>query len=224
MFPAARQVPLWNQFIDDEVAPPITLHINQESRYETLRHYQIVWPHEYPGFNSMSPVLDCPLIIDTDKDTIVLKSRTDSDIMQYTFVPTPNQTAQRIAHRLPRTPLEIANLEGPRLWTDYLDSALKGGLKSIKYVRVMQSGFTHLQHYIGGDAGRGLQRFKGLKEVILVYLNSTYFHRNADREKFLAVAKYRDYKDNITGFEMPDIKIEFMDAGSEVRTAKNFGI
>lgn len=73
MFPEGRRVPLWMQSIIGQVAPPVTLHINVESRLETLRYYQVLWPSNSPGFKTGYSIIDRPLIVNPERDTLVLK-------------------------------------------------------------------------------------------------------------------------------------------------------
>jgi hypothetical protein len=83
--------------------------MNVESRLETLRHYQILWSSNSPGFKTGFAIIDRPLIVNTELDTVVLKLTSRSMF----------SSENMIGYR------------GPRLWVDYLEGALKGGLQSI---------------------------------------------------------------------------------------------
>lgn len=183
---------------------PITLHINSESRAETLRHYQILYwsgvPEEYQGKNT--GMFDRPLVINPKTDIAVLSFQIMSQCPWFIDEPKPEyKTCDDLAE-----------------WMEYLDEQLEGGLKSITSLQLigetrkslddMQSCMfpditeVEIGKYASFNGTRcGLEWFGALKELKIS--TGTLHERVAEEYQKEMVAWFKEYSAKISGWNIP---------------------
>lgn len=191
MFPRGRRIPLYPQALFPRLRSPvpISLHINRESRLETLEHYQILYPSDARSYRAR--LGDRPFIVNPQLDTLTMSKH------------------------LSMRGIGIHE----RHWLNHLDTALKGGLKSIKYLFVPNAAGsfgryrTLLPNFEPEALLQGLQFFPGLKELILQYRDDGIHFwppmQPLPRED--VNSQYQAYQAAIVGFHIPQITFELQD-------------
>ncbi|KAF8863000.1 hypothetical protein BDZ45DRAFT_798628 [Acephala macrosclerotiorum] len=178
---------------------PITLQVNVESRTETLRHYQILYQSDAPGFNSSTKKYDRPLCINPKADTVMLSTDSFSESRRGMYGP-PLQMRVTFTN-----------------WMAYLDNSLSGGLKSLRFMHIIDDIYLE-ESRIGTilfpegppeQVPRGMQLFHRLEK-----LNISFRDRYAQEELNVSnllshqqniLEWYQKYHDTEPNCQIPDI-------------------
>lgn len=169
MFPSSRHVCLDVDFpwtfnyessiqAQNRIPLPPTLFINQESRSETLKHYQVVFKSDSTAFKGYEPFAERPFCFNSRIDSVYI-----------TFGSLHGGT----------------NYRRFDTWMDYLNAQLPGGTNSIQSLEVRDMSWeAPIKAWIQGESplpslakcnkGGGLQWFRGLSELCFTQ------HRDAD--------------------------------------------
>ncbi|KUJ06791.1 uncharacterized protein LY89DRAFT_743429 [Mollisia scopiformis] len=166
---------------------PVSLHINHESRIETLTHYQIFYRSDVGDIEPLAEPYDRPLCVNTTLDTLVLP-----------------------------VDLALLGCESEyykseyTAWMTYLDNNLDGGLKSVRYLRIAgHIGFR------GEEALKAIECFQGL-QVLTVSLDMAYAAAASlaikqlmiDRRRKQLEEWYKVCQEKMIDFHIPRIILE----------------